>query len=107
VAHLGRRRWCLFLAVLSTTVVSVALPTIGTDLPATATDLEWIVDSYVVIYASLLLPGGALGDRLGRKGLFMVGVGLFGLGSAAPTIAVLLAGRLIQGSVPPCWFPAA
>lgn len=70
----------LFLAVMSTTV-SVALPTIGRHLHANATDLEWIVDAYVVVYASLLVPGGVIGDRRGRKGLFMLGVAIFGLGS--------------------------
>jgi hypothetical protein len=64
----------LFLAVLSTTVVSVALPTIGRSLRASPADLEWIADAYMLIYASLLAAGGALGDRLGRKGLFMLGV---------------------------------
>jgi len=101
----------LFLAVMSTTVVSVALPTIGRDLHATSTDLEWIVDAYVVIYASLLLPGGALGDHLGRKGLFMIGVAVFGLGSAitalAPSIGLLLAGRVIQGLGPALLVPGS
>jgi len=101
----------LFLAVMSTTMVSVALPTIGRDLHASSSDLEWIVDVYVVIYASLLLPGGALGDRLGRKGLFMVGVALFGLGSVitalAPSIGVLLAGRVIQGVGPALLVPGS
>jgi MFS family permease len=53
----------LFLAVLSTTVVSVALPTIGRELHASAAGLEWTVDAYVLVYASLLLAGG---DRCGR-----------------------------------------
>lgn len=91
----------LFLAVLSTTVVSVALPTIGRDLYAGATALEWTVDAYVVVYASLLVAGGVLGDRRGRKGLFLLGVATFGLGSMvcglAPSVAVLLAGRVIAG----------
>lgn len=70
----------LFLAVVSTTVVSVALPSIGHELHASATGLEWIVDAYVIVYASLLVAGGTLGDRRGRKGLFLLGVGIFGLG---------------------------
>ncbi len=101
----------LFLAVMSTTVVSVALPTIGTDLHATSTDLQWIIDAYVVVYAALLLPGGALGDRLGRKGLFLVGVALFGLGSAitaaASSVEILLAGRVIQGLGPALLVPGS
>src|SRR5689334_16187665 len=70
----------LFLAVVSTTVVSVALPAIGRALGAGPTDLEWVVDAYVLVYATLLVAGGALGDRYGRKGLFLLGIGLFGLG---------------------------
>ncbi len=99
----------LFLTVRSTTVVSVALPTIGADLHASPADLEWVVDAYVVVYAGLLLPGGALGDRLGRKGLFITGVGIFGLGFAttalAPSVGVLLAGRVVQGLGPALLVP--
>jgi MFS transporter, DHA2 family, methylenomycin A resistance protein len=91
----------LFLAVLSTTVVSVALPTIGRDLGAGATDLQWIVDAYVLVYASLLVAGGTLGDRRGRKGGFMLGVALFGAGAliagVAPSVGPLFAGRVVQG----------
>jgi DHA2 family methylenomycin A resistance protein-like MFS transporter len=101
----------LFLAVVSTTVVSVALPTLGRDLHAGATELEWVVDAYVVVYASLLTAGGALGDRLGRKGLFLAGVGLFGAGSLvaglAPSIGVLLAGRVLQGLGPALLVPGS
>ena len=101
----------LFLAVVSTTVVSVALPTIGRDLHAGATGLEWVVDSYVLVYASLLVAGGSLGDRHGRKGLFLLGVTIFGCGSLvtglAPTIGLLLAGRVLQGSGRRCWSRAA
>jgi MFS transporter, DHA2 family, methylenomycin A resistance protein len=101
----------LFLAVLSTTVVSVALPTIGRDLHASATDLEWIVDAYVIVYASLLVAGGVLGDRFGRKGLFMLGTAIFGAGALiaglAPTVGVLLAGRVIQGAGPALLVPGS
>jgi MFS transporter, DHA2 family, methylenomycin A resistance protein len=91
----------LFLAVVSSTVVAVALPTIGRDLHAGATGLEWTVDAYVVVYASLLISGGVIGDRRGRKGLFLTGAALFGLGSLltglAPSITLLLAGRVVAG----------
>lgn len=101
----------LFLAVLSTTVVSVALPGLGRDLHASSTELQWVVDAYVLIYASLLLPGGALGDRYGRKGLFVIGLGLFCLGSliagAAPSLSVLLVGRVIQAVGPALAVPAS
>jgi DHA2 family methylenomycin A resistance protein-like MFS transporter len=101
----------LFLAVLSTTVVSVALPMIGRDLSAGATALEWTVDAYVLVYASLLVAGGVLGDRRGRKGLFLIGAAAFGLGSLvtglAPNVGVLLAGRVLQGLGPALLVPGS
>jgi MFS transporter, DHA2 family, methylenomycin A resistance protein len=93
-----------FMAVMSTSVVSVALPTIGRSLHASSTSLEWIVDAYVIVYASLLVAGGVLSDRRGRKGMFMAGVSLFGLGSLlagiAPSVGFLLLGRVVQGLGP-------
>ena len=101
----------LFLAVLSTTVVSVALPTMGRDLHASPADLEWIVDAYVIVYASLLVAGGAAGDRYGRKGLFLLGTAIFGLGSLAaglaPAVGVLLAARVLQGIGPALLVPGS
>lgn len=101
----------LFLAVLSTTVVSVALPTIGRDLHAGAAGLEWTVDAYVLVYASLLLAGGVAGDRRGRKGVFLLGVALFGLGSLAsglaPATGLLLAARVLQGTGPALLIPGS
>jgi DHA2 family methylenomycin A resistance protein-like MFS transporter len=101
----------LFLAVLSTTVVSVALPTMGRDLRASPADLEWIVDAYVIVYASLLVAGGAAGDRYGRKGLFLLGTAIFGLGSLAsglaPGVGVLLAARVLQGIGPALLVPGS
>ena len=101
----------LFLAVVSTTVVSVALPTMARDLHADATQVEWIVNAYVVVYASLLVAGGALGDRLGRKGLFLTGIAIFGLGSLltalAPSIGLVLTGRVIQGLGPALAVPGS
>jgi MFS transporter, DHA2 family, methylenomycin A resistance protein len=101
----------LFLAVLSTTVVGVALPTIGRDLGASATELEWTVDAYVLVYASLLLPGGVAGDRHGRKPAFILGVALFGCGSLAaglaPTTGLLLAARVVQGTGPALLIPGS
>lgn len=101
----------LFLAVLSTTVVSVALPAIGASLHATASDLEWVVDAYVIVYSSLLIAGGVIGDRQGRKGLFMTGVATFGAGSLvtglAPGVAVLMAGRALQGLGPALLVPGS
>lgn len=101
----------LFLAVMSTTVVSVALPTIGSDLHATASDLVWVVDAYVIVYSSLLVAGGVIGDRRGRKGLFLIGVATFGAGSLitglAPDIGVLMAGRALQGLGPALLVPGS
>jgi DHA2 family methylenomycin A resistance protein-like MFS transporter len=93
-----------FMAVMSTSVVSVALPTIGRDLHASSASLEWIVDAYVIVYASLLVAGGVLSDRRGRKGMFMAGVSVFGAGSlvagVAPSVGWLMVGRVIQGLGP-------
>ena len=92
----------LFLAVTSTTVVSVALPGIAGGLHAGATGLEWVVDAYALVYATLLMPAGSLGDRLGRKGLFVTGTTLFALGALgcglAGSLAELLAARVVQGA---------
>lgn len=101
----------LFLSVLSSTMVSVALPSIGRDLRASATDLQWIVDAYVLVYASLLVAGGVLGDRHGRKGVYLLGVAVFGAGAAvaglAPGVAPLLAGRVVQGLGPALIIPGS
>lgn len=101
----------LFLSVVSSTMVSVALPSIGRDLHASATDLQWIVDAYVLVYASLLVAGGVLGDRRGRKGVFLAGVAIFGLGAGiaglAPGIGTLLAGRVVQGLGPALVIPGS
>ena len=101
----------LFLAVMSTTVVSVALPAIGASMRASSAGLEWIVDAYVIVYSSLLVTGGAAGDRLGRKGLFLAGVTAFGAGSMvaglAPSVGVLLAGRALQGLGPALLVPGS
>ena len=101
----------LFMSVISTTVVSVALPTIGRDLHASSTDLEWVVDAYVLVYASLLAAGGILADRYGRKRLFILGVATFGAGALisglAPSVGILLAGRVVQGLGPALLVPVS
>lgn len=101
----------LFLAVMSTTVVSVALPSIGKALHADPAELEWVVDAYVIVYSSLLVAGGAIGDRRGRRELFLLGVCCFGAGSLvtglAPSIPVLLAGRVLQGLGPALLVPGS
>ena len=76
---------CLSLLVigLDNTILNVALPTLVRDLHANASQLQWIVDAYALVFAGLLLPAGALGDRLGRKGILLSGLGVFGAASLA------------------------
>src|SRR5271167_3266838 len=92
----------LFMVVLDNLVVSVALPTIHRDFGASIQALEWTVNAYVLAYAVLLLTGAALGDRFGRKRMFLVGLTLFTLASAAAALApstdLLIAARAIQGT---------
>jgi len=92
----------LFMVVLDNLVVSVALPTIHRDLGASIQSLEWTVNAYVLAYAVLLLTGAALGDRFGRKRMFLVGMAVFTAASAgaalAPTTGLLVAARAVQGA---------
>jgi EmrB/QacA subfamily drug resistance transporter len=103
------RRW-LILAVMSLgtlivfldlTVVNTALPAISVDLGATTSELQWVVDSYVLVLAGLLILAGSIGDRFGRKSWMTRGLGLFLVGSVVGAIAdsvpTLIAGRAIQG----------
>jgi EmrB/QacA subfamily drug resistance transporter len=101
-------RWVLLatvlgssMAFLDATVVNVALPTIGRNLGASLGGLQWTVTGYTLSLAGLILLGGALGDRLGRRRIFLLGVGWFALASAlcglAPSIGVLIAARTLQG----------
>jgi EmrB/QacA subfamily drug resistance transporter len=91
----------LFMVVLDNLVVSVALPTIHRDLGASIQSLEWTVNAYVLSYAVLLLTGAALGDRFGRRRMFLLGMALFTAASAgaalAPSTSTLVAARAIQG----------
>jgi len=90
-----------FMVLLDASIVNVALPTIQRDLHAGLTDLQWVVDSYTLPFAVLLLTAGTLGDRFGRKRFFLIGLAVFTLGSAlcgfAPTLGWLTAGRVLQG----------
>jgi EmrB/QacA subfamily drug resistance transporter len=103
-----RRGWTLgivsvglFMVVLDNLVVSIALPSIHRDLGASIQTLEWTVNAYVLSYAVLLLTGAALGDRFGRRRIFIAGLTLFTVSSAAaalaPSIGLLIAARAIQG----------
>jgi EmrB/QacA subfamily drug resistance transporter len=101
-------RWVLAIAVLGSgmafldgTVVNVALPTIGRDLGASTSSLQWILNGYQLSLASLILLGGSLGDRDGRRRIFVLGVGMFAVASllcaVSPTIELLIAARVAQG----------
>jgi len=89
------------LAFIDGSVVNVGLPAIGRSLGTGADDLPWVVNGYLLPLSALLLLGGALGDRYGRRRLLIVGVALFAAASAgcaaAPDLAWLLAGRILQG----------
>ncbi|SOD84927.1 MFS transporter [Streptomyces sp. Ag109_G2-15] len=101
-------KWILFttvlgssMAMLDSTVVNVALPTIGRDLGASLAALQWTVNAYMVTLAGLILLGGSLGDRYGRRKIFVLGVVWFAAASLlcglAPTSGVLIAARALQG----------
>src|ERR671925_179046 len=91
----------LFMTTLDNLVVTTALPVIRRDLHAGLSGLEWTVNAYTLTFAVLLLTGAALGDRLGRRRVFAVGIAIFTAGSAAaalaPSIAVLDVARAVQG----------
>ncbi len=91
----------LLLISLDNTIVNVALPSIVRSLHATSTQLQWIVDAYAIVFAGLLLTLGALGDRVGRKWVFMAGLVVFGVGSAlaawSGTPDRLTAARAVMG----------
>lgn len=90
-----------FMVILDATVVNVALPSLGHDLGAGVSSLQWVVDGYTLVFAGLLLSAGSLGDRLGGRHVFQAGLLLFTLASgacaAAPSVAPLVAARVAQG----------
>ena len=91
----------LFMVTLDNLVVTTALPSIRLDLNASIGDLEWMVNAYTLSFAVFLLTGAALGDRFGRRRLFVLGIGIFTLASAAaalaPSTEALIAARAVQG----------
>ena len=104
----AQRRWTLAATILGSsmvfidgTVVNVALPTLQTNLSASVTDVQWVIEAYTLLLAALLLLGGTLGDRYGRKKIYAVGVVLFALASMwcglAPNIQQLIIARAVQG----------
>jgi EmrB/QacA subfamily drug resistance transporter len=113
-----RRRWwilavlCLsvLLVVVDNTIVNVALPTMSRQLAASTQDLQWIVDAYTLVFAGLLLVGGNLGDRMGRRRILQAGLVLFALTSVGAalsrTTGELIAGRAAMGAAAALIYPA-
>src|SRR3954449_5077247 len=104
----GPGRWILLatvlgssVAMLDSTVVNVALPALGRDLGADIAGLQWTVNAYTLTLAGFILLGGSLGDRFGRRRIFLVGVVSFTAASLlcglAPNTATLVAARAVQG----------
>lgn len=98
---LGVLNLSLLLIVMDNTIVNVALPTIGRELDASNSQLQWIVDAYVLVFAGLLLTAGALGDRFGRKGALQIGLLLVALGGGVAALgsssAQLIVTRALMG----------
>ena len=104
----GPGRWVLLATVLGSamasidaTVVGIALPTIGRDFHASLGALQWVVTGYTLTLAGLLLTAGALGDKYGRKKVFVIGVTWFAIASllcgVAPSVGFLIGARALQG----------
>jgi EmrB/QacA subfamily drug resistance transporter len=104
------RRWlaavvmvgAVLMDMIDITIVNVALPTIGRDLAATGTQLEWVVSAYMLAFAAVLITAGSFGDLLGRKRIFCGGIAVFGIASLAAGLAQdpsqLIAARVVQGA---------
>jgi MFS transporter, DHA2 family, methylenomycin A resistance protein len=90
-----------FMALLDLSIVTVALPTMQSGLHTGFSSLQWVVDAYTLALSALLLSAGSLGDRYGRRRLYLTGIAIFTLGSAictaSPDIGLLITGRIIQG----------
>src|SRR5256714_3694111 len=104
----AQRRWTLAATILGSsmvfidgTVVNVALPALQAKLNATVTDVQWVVEAYTLFLAALLLLGGSLGDRFGRKKIYAIGIALFAVASIwcglAPDVEQLILARAAQG----------
>jgi EmrB/QacA subfamily drug resistance transporter len=95
---------------LDTTIVNVALPTLVRDLDASNSQLQWIVDAYNLVFAALLLASGSLSDRVGRKGMLLAGLGVFGVATTAggltSTAGQLIVARSVMGLGAAMIFPA-
>jgi EmrB/QacA subfamily drug resistance transporter len=107
--RIHRRRWwtlavlsiSLLVISLDNTILNVALPSIARDLGASASDLQWVVDAYMLVFAGLLLTAGSLGDRFGRRRALTAGLIVFGIGSVLAALsgdtAQLIASRALMG----------
>ena len=86
---------------IDVTIVNVALPSLVRELGATTTNLQWIVDAYTLVFAALILAAGSLSDRVGRKGVLLLGLGVFGVGSLGGALSTsssqLIAARAFMG----------
>src|SRR5687768_12946068 len=103
------RRWqalmmlaaSLLVVSIGNTILNLALPSIRDDLDASSSELQWILDGYMLVFAGLLLVAGSLGDRFGRRRTLFVGLATFGLGSVfaalAPGTTELIAARALMG----------
>jgi MFS family permease len=114
----GSEVWVLAATILGSsiasidgTVVNVALPTMQRTFHAMAADLQWVIEGYSLFLSALILVGGSLGDRLGRRWVFAIGIGLFTVASiacgAAPNIGILVAARCLQGVGGACLVPGS
>ena len=101
----------MFMAVLDTTIVNVALPSMRAHLGASVAALAWIVDAYTLSFAALILAGGVASDRFGAKTVYLSGLALFVAASAAcglaPSVALLIAARFAQGAGAALFLPAS
>src|SRR6201992_3403267 len=93
---------CVVLVIGMVAAINLAVPMLAaSDLHPSASALVWVVDTYVIFFACLVIPGGGAGDRFGRKGVLLSGLAVFALGAAvsagAPNVAVLLVSRAITG----------
>src|SRR5437764_4154990 len=90
-----------FMLLLDITIVNVALPKIATDLKASFSDIQWVIDAYALTLASVLLTAGSLADLLGRRLMFCIGLGLFAAASLlcalSPSSLFLILSRAAQG----------
>ncbi len=95
---------------IDVTIVNVALPSLVRELGASTTNLQWVVDAYTLVFASLILAAGSLSDRVGRKGILLLGLGVFGAGSFAGAFGQspgqLIAARAVMGVGAALIFPA-